>query len=215
MKQLKRSITFLIAACMAFSALPAFAESPTPAETLKAYGIMQGDTDGNFRLEDEITRAEATALIYRLHKEKDHDIATLALPFSDMNGHWAAAEVACAKAEGLVDGITETIFEPDKTVTLQEFLKMTIALLGYDAQAERQGYPVGYMIVSTQLGLTKGIVSSADANITRGMAAEILTNALDVPLMKTMDDEDKTAYILMNGKDGTPLETIRIALETE
>ncbi|MBQ4086773.1 MAG: S-layer homology domain-containing protein [Clostridia bacterium] len=215
MKKQKRWIACLLALCMACFALPAFAESASGAEALKGYGIMQGDTDGNLRLDDEITRAEATALIYRLHKEKDEDVATIGVSFPDMTGHWAAAEVACAKAEGLVDGTTETTFEPDKTVTLQEFLKMTVTLLGYNAQAERQGYPVGYMIVSTQLGLTKGITSAADANVTRGMAADILANALDVPLMKTMDDEDKTAYILMNGKDGTPLQTIRIALEAE
>lgn len=184
-------------------------------EILCSYGIMHGDPDGGFRPDDFITRAEATALVYRLYEVKSADPVVFSVGFSDMEGHWAASEVAAAAKVGLVQGTDNGTFEPDSVVTLQDFLKMTVTLLGYQPRAERMGYPMGYAITATNLGLTKGISSSMEAFVTRSMAADILANALNVPLMEAIETEDETAYVIKDGTDGTQMKTLRLALETE
>ncbi len=183
------------------------------ASELNEYGIMHGDPDENMRLEDNVTRAEAAALVYRLYQAESGDIAILAHAFSDMEGHWAAKEVACAKAAGLIDGTSEATFEPEKNVTVQEFIKMTVTLLGYDVQAERQmGYPIGYAMIASTLGLLRGVSAQMEANVSRGAVAVILANALDVPMIKTTESDGTTVHTIMNGENGASLETLRLAL---
>ena len=217
MKKQRKLTAWILTVFLLLTACQAFAENAeTSAEELNSYGIMQGDPDGSFRLEDNVTRAEAAALVYRLYRANDDSVATVSAAFPDMVGHWAAAEVAFAKAAGLVDGTSETTFSPDEPVTLQEFLKMTVTLLGYQNQAERQaGYPIGYGIIATNLGLTKGISAPMDMPLTRGMVANILVNALDVPLIVVTESGEEIVYVVMDGKNEVPMQTLRIALENK
>ncbi len=215
----KQWIAAVLSASFLFCPICSYADAEAPEKTdiqfLHAYGIMHGDPDGNFRPDDFITRAEATALVYRLYQTKAVNPAVLSVAFADMHDHWATKEVSAAAAVGLVDGAENGTFEPNNIVTLQDFLKMTVSLLGYTPQAERTGYPVGYMIVSANLGLTKGIDSAADAPVTRCMAAQILVNAMDVPLMKSVETESETIYVILDGTDDSPIETLRLALEAK
>lgn len=186
---------------------------------LSNYGILKGDPDGNLRLFDIITRAEATALITRMNANYNDILKDyLYRPtFDDIGNHWAAKEITFAHENALVEGTSETTFEPDKNVTVQDFTKMLVTLLGYKEMAEQQGgFPHGYMMTGSRLGLFKDLYLEGPDDVTRATVAVMLVNSLDVPLMRMsgFDFSENTAeFIIMDGKNGVELETFRTILE--
>ncbi len=182
---------------------------------LKGYGILKGDPDGNMRLEDNITRAEAIVLIIRANAELN-EIAqneVFDVKFTDIENHWAANEISFAMQNGLVDGTSETTFEPEREVTNAEFIKMLVTLLGYKPMAERMGYPQGYVMVASQNGLTNGINLNLDAEAVRGDVVKMIANSLDVPMMVQRGFGAYEEYTVMDGKNGVKLSTLRTILE--
>lgn len=87
------------------------------AGTLAARGVLTGFADGTFRSESHLTRAQFAAVTVR----------ALGLPqqtaggFADVaSGSWCAGYVGAAHAYGVVNGRTESVFDPDGTITRQE-----------------------------------------------------------------------------------------------
>ena len=231
---MKKILSFVLVGIMMLSSISVFATEAnnniiggtpaapeTKASELISLGILKGDPDGNMRLDDGITRAEATALITRMNANyneilKDYQYRPA---FDDIENHWAAKEITFAHESALVEGTSETTFEPDKNVTVQEFTKMLITLLGYKEMAEQQGgFPHGYMMTGSRLGLFSGLYLEGPDNVSRGTVAAILVNSLDVPLMRMsgFDFSENTAeFIIMDGKNGVELETFRTILEAK
>lgn len=53
--------------------------------------------------------------------------------FSDLpNGHWAAKSVETLKNSGIISGTGENKFEPDRSVTREEFVKMLVLVCGFE-----------------------------------------------------------------------------------
>lgn len=185
------------------------------AEELKQYGIMQGDPDGNMRLSDELTRAEATVLLVRMYKFNTSDVDMLH-QFSDMTQHWALNDVLTAKKFGIIDGTSDSTFSPDEKITAQEFLKMIVCLLGYKEIAEKKAPDyIGYIMQASQMGMTNSVPLITDKPLTRGQAAKLICNSLDVPLMVQTSFGANNEYMIMDGKNGTERETIRTTFETK
>ena len=199
-----------------------FELKPAPATAavneLFEYGIMRGDPDGNPRPTDEITRAEAVALLVRTNANYNEILRDyLYRPtFDDIESHWAAREISFAYDNGLVEGTSETTFEPERKVTIQEFAKMIVTLLGYKERAEQQGgFPHGYIMTATSLGLMDNLNKETTKNALREDVALMIANSLDVPLMKQSGFGANTEYIVMDGKNGVALETFRTILEAK
>ena len=182
---------------------------------MKGYGILKGDPDGNMRLDDNITRSEAIALLIRANAEMN-EIAQreiLDIKFEDIEGHWAIQEINFAHQNGLIDGTSETTFEPEKNVTNTEFIKMIVTLLGYKPMAERMGYPQGYVITANQKGITEGLDLNLNDNALRGDIVKMISNSLDVPMMVQSGFGAYEEYKVMDGKNGVNLVTLRTILE--
>ena len=229
---MKKLLSLVLVGIMMLSSISVFAAeannniigggTPTATETkaseLISLGILKGDPDGNMRLDDVITRAEATALITRMNAN-NNDILNDYLyrpTFNDIENHWAAKEITFAHENALVEGTSERTFEPDKNVSVQEFAKMLITLLGYKEMAEQQGgFPHGYMMTGSRLGLFAGLYLEGPDDVSRKTVAAMLVNSLDVPLMKQSGFGANTEYIVMDGKNGVELETFRTILEAK
>ena len=182
---------------------------------LKGYGILKGDPDGNLRLEENITRAEAITLLIRANAELN-EVAQremLDVKFDDIKEHWAIQEISFAHQNGLVDGTSVTTFEPERNVTNAEFIKMLVTLLGYKPMAERMGYPQGYVMTASQQGVTDGMNLNLDADATRGDVVNMIANSLDVPMMVQSGFGAYEEYTVMDGKNGVKLVTLRTILE--
>ena len=191
----------------------------TDTEELEKYNIIKGDPDGNMRLSDNLTRAEAVTLLTRLYGfTPETSDAAPANKFSDMENHWACNAAMIAKGLRIVDKTEGEAFNPDENIPTEEFIKMVICLLGYQDVAEKQGgNPHGYLMQASQLGVTNGVSIATGRYITREDAVHMLYNSLDIPLMAmtSFSLETGNKYTIMNGKNGTEYRTLRTMLEAE
>lgn len=148
-------------------------------EALKAVGVFWADYSTPLSGESHITRAQMAVLIVQsLNRESDARILSESEPFSDMEGHWSSSFVALLKAEGIIKGVPDGRFLPDKDATLAEVelaLARTLRLPGYPT------------LETAALVLRKGGVETPEAcdpsaPITREQAIVLFYRVLSVPM---------------------------------
>jgi mannan endo-1,4-beta-mannosidase len=84
--------------------------------------IAKGDSSEHFNPDNTITRAEFAAFIARTLKLDTKDYEGL---FSDVKSDaWYAKEVEAVKRAGIIDGVGNNNFAPDKAITREEMAKM-------------------------------------------------------------------------------------------
>ena len=97
--------------------------------TLTNAGVINGYTDGTFRPNAPITRAELATIIARFAKL---DVNTKT--FSDINGHWAQKSIELAAGNGWINGYDDGTFRPNNNITRAETFAMINRVL--DRQTE-------------------------------------------------------------------------------
>jgi len=93
---------------------------------IKQKGLMQGDPDGSFRPEDELTRAEFAATIARLKKL---ELKTGAA-FPDILEHWANTYITSVNDAGYMVGYPDETFKPENNITRAEVMTAMNRLFG-------------------------------------------------------------------------------------
>jgi len=182
-------------------------------EDLYNLGIMTGDENGDLRLDDKITRAEAAKMIcttgnitlYPDSQEK---------PFNDVApDHWAYKYILGAKENKIINGDENGNFNPEDDITNEEIVKMIVCLLGYDTMAEMKGgYPAGYTFVASKLEITDGLALKPDTPAIRSDVAIMIARSLDIPLMVEKsegDNDENKIFVILDGKNGLPFSSIR------
>lgn len=194
----KKVTSLLLSSCMALGfGVNAFAAVPSDAteskykdaiEVLGALEIMVGDAEtGLFRPDATIKRSEfakvaVTALgMGSIAESSDHKTK-----FPDVvENHWANGYINVATNQGIVIGDDEGNFRPDDSISYAEAATVLVRLIGHGPAAEKKGgFPTGYVSVASQQGITKNAVASNDADVTRGMVAQMTNNALTVNKME-------------------------------
>ena len=162
-------------------------------DTLVSLGVVNGYTDGSFKPNDTVTRAEMAKMIYVLRTGNSdasayNDDKTT---FTDINGHWARGYVKYCQSLGIIAGQSATKFAPDQTVTAQEAAKMLLVTLGYNAQ--KAGL-VGITWASKtnaladENGLLEDVNTSFTGPCPRQYAAQLIYNAIDAATVVWRDD---------------------------
>lgn len=84
---------------------------------------------------------------------------------------------------GIMNGNGTDMFYPDDTISVEQFTKVMIELLGYGWKARHMGgYPQGYNAIAYQLKLLNGVNATSTAPLTKGDLIQIIYNSLDVPI---------------------------------
>ncbi len=140
-------------------------------------GIVNGKAEGIYAPDDSLTRAEMLAIILRAFGAEEIEPKNV---FEDVTEeHWAYMYVEQAYAMGIVNGVSETEFAPNNAVTYEQAVKMVVAALGYEEDAQSMGgWPDGYIKKATELDILKGTEQEQTAKITRGSMAILMYNAL-------------------------------------
>lgn len=99
-----------------FKDVPANAWYNTAVSTMAKLGIITGGSDGYFRPNDPITRAEMAAMIARC--DGGYYSSTYS-GFTDINGHWASSYIARAYELGWITGYGST-YAPDRNLSRAE-----------------------------------------------------------------------------------------------
>ena len=202
MKLFKKVMSLIIASVMMLQ-VAAFA-APAPADVegtyyenaaklLSALEIMIGD-GSSFNGDNNITRAEFTKIM--VVAAGHANIVSGYKPtgvFTDVaTSEWYAPYVEFGKDMGAINGMGDGTFAPNANVTGEQAVKMMVSTIGYGLRAsEEGGYPAGYITVAQDIGALKGI-SNIDmtAPMTRGQAAVLCANILDIDVMKRVSGGD-------------------------
>jgi hypothetical protein len=160
---------------------------------------LNGYTDGTFRPDNPITRAEFAAVIVRaLGLEAAAGMLEgVPVGFPDVPAnHWANGYIAVASSQGVVQGYPDGTFNPGANVTYAEAIAMIVRALGYDPLVKGGVWPAAYLTQAATLGVSKGMAFNASANATRGDVAGLLANSLTIDRMveKTATDTGEKGY---------------------
>jgi len=162
-------------------------------DTLVQLGVINGYTDGSFKPNDTVTRAEMAKMIYVLRTGNsdasayNNDKTT----FTDIKGHWAAGYIKYCQSLGIIAGVSATQFKPDTNVTAQEAAKMLLVTLGYDAtKAGLVGinWASKTNALADENGLLDDVTTSFTGPCPRQYAAQLIYNAIDTPTVVWRDD---------------------------
>ena len=142
----KRLMAFVLAFLMVFSSLGtmAFAEGEKASDVSGHWaeasiqkwvdaGVINGYTDGTFRPDNGITRAEFVKIVNGLFGFKVEGTAS----FTDVaDGAWYAAEVRKAVYEEFVSGYEDGTYRPDMGISRQEAAKIIDTILDMEGKDE-------------------------------------------------------------------------------
>ena len=153
-----------------------------------ARGYFKGEGEGRFAPERAITRGEFVSILGRMAGASASDTATA---FGDVpSGAYYAGYVAWAQSKGIVAGVSQGRFEPNRTITREEMAVMltkflasqnkSYAATGY-ANFSDGGSIAGWAKDSVDKMSRQGILSgmgngdfAPKANFSRAQAAQVL-----------------------------------------
>lgn len=171
---------------------------------LSGLGIIEGYTDGTFRPDSDVTRAEFATIMVKAMGYAGWGAELAATPFSDVDqSKWYSGYVNVAERFGLIHGFGDGTFRPEDKITYHEAIKMVVSALGYGELARvRGGYPSGYVIVASEIQLLKRIPSyNGEDNITRAAIANMVYNALEIDLMQMVGVGEQNEYKTVKGEN--------------
>ncbi len=162
--------------------------------------ITKGTSDTTFGTNENVTRQQMAAFAYRLLKGgKSLENVSNTTTFTDLKDSTYFGYISWANATGVIKGKSETVFDPEAGITLQDAYTMVVRALGYDDGSLQ--YPYGYIDIaeSEDVRLDEGLPSSVnyDTTLTRGNVAVILYNAF---FAETAHEETKQVERLLGGK---------------
>ena len=221
MKNLKKVLALVLAFACAFTmfAGAAFTDQADISQTeavdmLSALGVINGYTDGSFKPDATITRAEAAKMIYTIWNGGNDDASAFEWKsvFNDVySGHWAEGYINFCYTNGIINGTSATTFSPEEAVTGTQLAKMLLICMGYQADKsglEGTGYSQRTNALATQNGLYVDVASSVSNAMPRQYAAQIMYNALKADTVKWSTDSNAyekvttTSMSMEQDKDG-------------
>ncbi len=150
-----------------------------------------------------VTRAEFTDMVIRSVAQQPAQFKQV---FADVNIRTDySGSIVQAINLGIISGSGNGLFNPEEPITFCASVKMVVAALGYDEYAYyKGGYPTGYYVVASELGLGSGLPPYSDAQITFSVAVKLIFNMLNSDICVTTGITDD--YITRARQRGaTPL----------
>jgi len=94
-------------------------------------GVIDGYSDGTFKPDNNMTRAEFVSIIVKAFKLQTQDGKI----FADTNNHWAKSLIATAAANGIISGYSDSEFAPNDLVTREQMASMLVKAAHMDVAA--------------------------------------------------------------------------------
>lgn len=157
-----------------------------------ALGWVEGYGDGTFRPQNEVTRAEFTAMLVRAQGLPTEDGAPLPFADNDAIPAWAKPYVSAATGAGLLTGYEDQTFRADNRLTRAEMATIVIRSSGlpvapeavpeFADAADIPAWAHPYIAAGAEAGLIAGRGNNrfvAHEHTTRAEAVKIILNLLE------------------------------------
>ena len=203
MKNIKRVACLVLMLVMVVSTVSVFAAFPDVPTTevyepavsaLNQLGIINGYEDGTFQPDNDVTRAEFTAMLMRTMGAGSVGSASAAdLPFSDISDQdssisWAIPNINTAYGNGIINGYEDGTFRPNDNVLYEEAVKMIVCALGYGNGISSDNTPwySDFLAQARSLTIlrTAQNLGSPESPASRACIAQMLYDSLEVPLVE-------------------------------
>lgn len=102
--------------------------------SLVAFGAISGYTDGTFRPEDSITRAEFVSILVRSLQKINSLTTDSDNLFDDTAEHWAKEMISTAVSAGISGGYGDGRFGPDDTIDREQIAVMVANAFGFNGE---------------------------------------------------------------------------------
>lgn len=191
---IKKSVSLILAFCIALTSFCVFAGQENSSVNIDDYisfissfNIINGDPDGNYRLDDLVTRAEFSKIAVAASEQRNSVAASLAIsPFPDVPyTHWAAPYVKIALSNKYVNGYEDATFRPDQNVLFEEAITVFLKLLGYENADFGSSWPYGPYGIAKNINLIDNMQSQIGSYLTRREAVILVYNLLNCKTKST------------------------------
>ena len=149
---------------------------------LSALKVVDGFTDGTYKPEQTVTRAQMAKLIVTALGVADYATAKTS-KYTDMGAAtWAIPYVEYASNLNIVNGVGNNKFNPNGLVTYEQAATMIVRALGYTDQCKEMNgtWPAIYIQKAMALNIFDDVVNGGANGANRGDVAIMLYNALDL-----------------------------------
>lgn len=198
---LKKLALLCCAMLVAFGAgINIYAEETTSItkeqELLVALDIIGLNSYGEIDNTQEVTRAEFADICGKLLNINPSITADKAY-FTDVTpDKWYAYTINVLTEQGIISQSKNRLFEPDRTITLNEAVKMLTCIMGYgDYAAKNGGYPNGYISVAASQKMLDGVLDKG-GKLTKEIMSKLVYNALHANVMKKNFGGYETSYAM-------------------
>ncbi|MEE1012906.1 MAG: S-layer homology domain-containing protein [Clostridia bacterium] len=173
----------------------------TAVEALSLMGVINGYEDGSFRPDQNVTRAEFTAMLMRtLNYGSLGSSSAAELPFTDVSDsdsdiNWSIPNINTAYGMGIINGYEDCTFRPTNNVAYEEAIKMIVCTLGYtDIDVDLTPWYSNYIAQANRLGITENAstLGQAENPASRACIAQMLYDSLTVNICENEKVTTKT-----------------------
>lgn len=182
MKRKLFALFLTVCTVLSLAVMPASAidESSGVVQTVRAMGILVGDTNGNLALDRNVTRAEFAKMAVAASTYRDSvGDGTGSSLFKDVKSDcWASAYIKIAVEQGWMVGYTDGTFRPSRTISLEEACTTVLRILGYDSSDLAGSYPSAQLTKASAIGLRDDISLNQGGIMSRGNCAQLFYNMM-------------------------------------
>ncbi len=187
----------VVPASAAFTDLEENHNAYDAVNVLSKLGVINGYDDGSFKPNNNVTRAEFTAMLLRTRGLGSVGSTSLENPpFPDVitpDVSWAIGNIRTAREMGIINGYDDGTFKPNNNVLYEEAVKMIVCALGYgEMGTEGAKWYSKYLMTATSLGFLDGAGGIVSVPATRATIANMLHNCLEIKLAENNSITNKT-----------------------
>ena len=142
-------------------------------------GITKGISETEFGAEQNVTREQMAAFIYRaVNNGASPEGGENTTSFTDLSDSTFYAYISWANIMGIIKGVSDALFNPEGGITLQDAYTMLVRALGYEKEGALT-YPDGYIAKAKEKVIGLNIAADIDYEdeLSRGDIAILLYNA--------------------------------------
>ncbi|MBU7314469.1 S-layer homology domain-containing protein [Paenibacillus oleatilyticus] len=187
-------------------------------DSSKATGVLYNPTTGKLSFVPAVFSAtdgknEATL---KRNGSSIYAVIELDKTFSDINGHWAESYIKLLANKLVVDGVTDTTFQPERNITRAEFAALVVRALGLDTNngsstfkdVAASDWYASVVAAAANAKLVDGYEDGTfrpNATINREELAAMVVRALNYAGAKPDVSADKQTQLLAKFKDASKI----------
>ncbi|MBR1970661.1 MAG: S-layer homology domain-containing protein [Clostridia bacterium] len=189
------ALVLLMLLCVSGGVLTASAEENNSKYVLAGFDLIDVHKE-----EATVTRGEFAGIVARLLGFSKEELSPVETSYYDVSSDYEyAAEIELLSQMGMLNGVSNGIFEPLSSVTYEQAIKVLVEATGYGDLAEREGgYPKGYITIAIRNKMLGGVILQNPFE--RDSLYRLVHNTLDVEILEKIISTNSNEVEVKSGR---------------